>query len=314
MKNLLKSNWFLITMSILSAIVIWIYVVYEIEPMFETTIKDVPISYTRYSDKFSNGKLVLSSKSRETANIRIKGKRGELVKINKDDISCTVDMSGVNTSGTHKIPVSVYFNVSGMEVVSKDPYSVSVDVDDVITKELNIKVETTGVPAESFIYDSIEYAHDKVRITGAKNILSNVKRARVTVDISGKTEPVSGRYKIILLDKDGNEVEEEGISKNISYIEVTCNILQLKEIKITPDLSIAERRDKKKVTATVNPSTVKILGNKNLVSGLTEILTMPIDVRYVKNGDKIKIKLTELPEKIKFEEDPEEIEVTLKVE
>ena len=36
MKNILKSNWFLMGISVLAAIIIWIYVVYQINPIFET--------------------------------------------------------------------------------------------------------------------------------------------------------------------------------------------------------------------------------------------------------------------------------------
>lgn len=314
MKKLLNTKWFLLSVSLLSAVIIWVYVVYEINPTFETTIKNVPITYIRYSEEFENGKIVLSSSSHESANIRIKGKRTLLSKVSRDDINCTVDMSSVTSSGTHRIPLNVSFNVSGIELVSKDPYSLNAEVEDVVTKEIEISVDTIGVPASGYIYDSVEYSLDKVRISGAKGIISKVKKAEVKVDISDKSESRSGRYKIILKDKDGNEIDEKGITKNISYIEVKYNISALKEVKIKPQLSSEKNAQGKKVTATVNPETVKILGSKGSLADVEEILTKPINVRNIKDKTKLNIELEELPKKVELENEIKTVEVTITIE
>lgn len=314
MKKLLNTKWFLLSVSLLSAVIIWVYVVYEINPTFETTIKNVPITYIRYSEEFENGKIVLSSSSHESANIRIKGKRTLLSKVSRDDINCTVDMSSVTSSGTHRIPLNVSFNVSGIELVSKDPYSLNAEVEDVVTKEIEISVDTIGVPASGYIYDSVEYSLDKVRISGAKGIISKVKKAEVKVDISDKSESRSGRYKIILKDKDENEIDEKGITKNISYIEVKYNISALKEVKIKPQLSSEKNAQGKKVTATVNPETVKILGSKGSLADVEEILTKPINVRNIKDKTKLNIELEELPKKVELENEIKTVEVTITIE
>lgn len=316
MKRLLKSNWFLFTCSLLAAMLIWIYVVYEINPIFETTIKNVPINYIKYSEDFSNGKLAALSKSHETVNVKIKGKRGTLSKVKRESVYCNVNMSDVNVAGTHKIPISVSFDISGVELVSKDPYNVMVQVDKVVTRELDINVETKGTPADGYIYDSIEYATDKIRITGADSVVGKVKSAKISVDIAGKTDSQNGRYKILLMDKNGDEVSDEGISKNISYVELKCNILRLKELKVSPKLSDKVTYNGKKVTVDkISPDKIAVLGSKTLLSSVDEIETEEINVNRLKDGDTVKAKLSELPQNVKFEdEEIKEIEITFKVE
>ncbi len=315
MKKLFRSNWFTIATSILSAIIIWIYVVYQINPTFETTIKNIQITFNRYSEDFDNGKLTVLSSSTETVNVKIKGRRSQLSKVTRDNVSCTVNMSDVDSDGMHKLPINVSFDVSGVEVVSKDPYNVSVNVDKVVTEEKDITVETKGTPADGYVYDTIEYATDKIRLTGAKSIVKKVKKAKIYVDISGKSESISGRYKIVLLDKDGAEIDEAGISKNISYVELKCNILKLKEVDISAELSATETYDGKKVSiASVSPETVNVLGGKNALSSLEKIKTEKIDVSTANDRDKIKVKLEKLPQNVKLEKEIETVEVTLKVE
>ncbi len=316
MKKLFKSNWFMFTISLLSALVIWVYVVYEINPIFETTIKNVPINYIKYSEDFSNGKLAALSKSSEFVNVKIRGKRGTLSKVTRDSVYCTVNMNDVNVAGTHKIPIAVSFDISGVELVSKDPYNVSVQVDKVVTEEMDIKVETKGTPADGYIYDSIEYSTDKIRISGPKSMVAKVKTAKISVDIGNKTESLSGRYKIMLLDKNGKEISDSGINKNISYVEVKCNILRLKEIDVSASLSSKTTYNGKKVTVTkISPEKLNVLGSKGALAALDKIKTKEINVGYIKDGATVTAKLEELPENVKLEsEEIESVEITFKVE
>ena len=315
MKKLFDSNWFTITISVLVAIVLWVYVVYEISPTFETTIKNVPVKFVRYSEELTNGKLSVLSKSTETVNVKVKGKRSTLAKVTRDSVYCSVNMTDVDVAGTHKIPISVSFDISGVELVSKDPYNAVIGVDKVVTEEMDISVETKGTPAKGFVYDTIEYSTDKIRITGAKSIINKIKKARITVDITDKTDSQSGRYKILLTDKDGKEVDDTGISKNISYVEVKCNILQLKQLPVSPTLSAKTTAAGKKVSAkTIAPEKISVLGPRVTMEALDKLPTEEIKVSYVRDGAKVSVKLKELPAGVKLEEEVEKVDVVLKVE
>ncbi len=314
MKNLFKSNWFLMGISLFSAIIIWIYVVYQISPVFETSIKNVPITFSKYSEDFDNGKLTVLSTNTDAVTVKVKGKRGTLAKLTRDRINCSVNMSDITKAGTHKIPIMVSFDVSGVELVSKDPYNVSVVVDKVVTEEVDITVQTKGTPAQGYIYDSIEYSVDKIRLTGAKSVIDKVRTARIGVDITGKTESQSGRYKIVLLDKNGEEISDDGISKNISYVELKCNILKLKAVKVNPVLSDVKTYAGHKVAVSkITPEEINVLGSKNAVTALEKLDTKKINVRYAKDGDKIIAELEEIPENIRLEQEIEKVEVVLEV-
>jgi YbbR domain-containing protein len=315
MKKLFDSNWFTITLSVLVALILWIYVVYEISPTFETTIKNVPINFVRQSEELSNGKLHILSKNAETVNVKIKGKRATLAKVTRDSVYCNVNMADVDVAGTHKIPITVTFDISGVELVSKDPYNAIIVVDKVVTEEMDIAIETKGTPADGFIFDTIEYSTEKIRVTGPQSVVSKIKTAGITVDITGKTDSVSGRYKIILADSKGNEIDDSGISRNISNVEIKCNILQIKEIPVSPTFSSETTAQGKKVSAkNITPQKVTVLGPRSIVDSLTKIPTEEIKVSYVRDGATAKTALQELPEGVRLEEEVEVVEVELKVE
>ena len=57
MNRILKSDYFLMVISVLIAVFIWIYVVYEKNPMHEVWIRDLPINFINQAEDFKNGKL-----------------------------------------------------------------------------------------------------------------------------------------------------------------------------------------------------------------------------------------------------------------
>jgi len=315
MKEIFKSNWFLIGVSILSAIIIWIYVVYQVSPMYETTIRNVPVSFVKQPKDFTTGKLTLLSTGTETVDITIRGKRSNVSKIKRDEINCNVNMSEITSEGSYTLPFSINFNVDGIEVLSKDPYNITLNVDDVITSELKIECINQGTPADGFIADTVDYSPLKIRLTGARSVVKKVKKAKIIVDLTGATDTISGGYKVKLYDKDGKEVEDERIKKNITYTELKYNILQVKETSISASLSSdTNNRGKKVKVSKIKPSSATVIGDKRELLNIDKLSTEEIDVRYVKDGDTITVKLEELPENTRLEKKVTEVEVTFKVD
>ncbi len=314
MKEIFKTKWFMAGISFLCAVVVWVYVVYQINPMFETTIRKVPIKFMYQSEDFDSGKLTMLSTSAETADIKIKGKRSTVSKLKRDDILCSVDMTDADSAGSYSLTLKVNFNIDGIELTSKSPYSVNVVVDDVITVEKDIDIDVHGKPADGFIAESVEYSPLKIRLTGARSIVKKIKTAKITTDLTGASDTISGRYKIHLYDKDGNSFEDDRVSTNITYTELKYNIFQNKTLQIKAELSnSANNRGEKVSVSKIQPSKLSVIGDKRELLNIDELETEKIDVSHVKDGDTVKVKLKNLPENARLEEEIQEVEVTFKI-
>lgn len=314
MKDIFKTNWFLMAVSVLSAILIWIYVVYEISPMYELNMKKVPITYISRSEDFENGKLTVTSLNSETVDIKIRGKRSVISKLKKDDINCSVNMADVKKSGIYSLPINVSFNTDGVELMSKNPYKLSMTVDNVVTVEKKIEIETSGKPADGYIAESVEYNPLKIRLTGAESAVKNVDKALITVDLTGAKDTIVGRYKVKLFDKKGNELEDEDISKNITYTELTYKIYKTQKVDINPVLSSDTNMYGKVGIKKIKPASVTAMGDKRIIMKIDGINTEEIDVRHVKDGDVLTVKLEDISDDVRFEGDISEVEITFEVE
>lgn len=310
-KDIFKTNWFLALTSVLCAVVIWVYVVYFINPMFEMTLKNIPVTFTNESTDFENGKLTVLSSNSETVNLRVRGKRGTLSRLSGDNVTCTANMTDIKSAGTYTLPIAVNFNIDGVELMQKNPYNIVLKIDKVITGEKEIKIETQGKPAEGFIAENVEYSPLKIRLTGAKSIVNKVDTASINVDLTGADDNISGRYKIKLYDENGDEFNDSKISKNVSYAEVKYNIYQMKNMQISAKLSAEENSLGEKVTVSkIKPSSVKVIGDKRDIMSLEKLETEEIDVSHIRDGAVLKVKIGALPKNSYIEDSTEYVEIT----
>ena len=71
-----------------------------------------------------------------------------------------------------------------------------------------------------------------VEITGPESVVSQVKRAAATVNVSGFTNNIGTDSAIRLYDENDKIIDVGSIEKNISKVRVTVEILELKSVDI----------------------------------------------------------------------------------
>ena len=85
MKNKLKNNTKIKLISLLSAIVLWIYVMAIVDPEDSRLFENVPVVVTNIEELAEND-LIVYPESDLVADINIKGKLSDVQKITVDDI------------------------------------------------------------------------------------------------------------------------------------------------------------------------------------------------------------------------------------
>lgn len=292
-----QTDWFLRVVSVLIAIVIWIYVVYEYNPQYETWVRDIPITYLNQTQDFENGKLVILETSTEQIDIKIRGRRRLVSAIDASNTTVTVDMAGVTKEGTYTLPINVHFAAEGVEVLQRKPYAQELTVDRVITEEREITVDTEGQLPAGYVVESGTNSPATVKLTGPQSIISTVAKCSIAVNFTDVRDDIKGLYKIKLYDAQNNELENEFISKNIEYTEVYYAVLATKTVPVTPRLLDTGNEDGVTVTASVQPSQVMIKGKQSMLDTISALETAEIDISGVSESQQVEAAL-ELPDGI----------------
>lgn len=276
-----QTDWFLKVISVLIAIVIWIYVVYEYNPQYETWVRGIPITYVNRVQDFENGKLVILEESTDNVDIKIRGRRRLVSSIDAGNTTASVDMTGISKEGAYALPINVHFAVDGVEVLQRKPYTQEITVDRVVTEERDITVDTEGQLPAGFVVDSQTISPATVKLTGPQSIIGTVAKCSIAVNFNDMQDDIKGLYKIKLYDAQNNEIVSEQISKNIEYTDVYYAVLATKTVAVAPKLSGTTNGDGAAVAASVQPAQVTVKGKKSVLDALNTLETAEIAVEQV---------------------------------
>lgn len=275
-----KKDWFLRVTSLVAAVLIWFYVVYQENPTIDSWITKLTVAQQNLSDDFVNGKLVIMSVSTETADVKVSGRRRMVSSVSASSGSAYMDMSKIKKEGEYTVPINVNFSIDGLDVVQIRPSHCTVVVDRVVTEERTIEITVKGEAAEGFDVDKISLEKSVIRLTGPQTLVSAVKHCEIAVDVTNASEDIKGLYKVKLYDERNQDITDT-VSTDIKYTDVYCSVSATKEIEIKPNLSADINSNGDKVTAVCEPSSIRVIGKTNAMDSVTEVFAPLLDVSQI---------------------------------
>ena len=321
MRELVKKNWFLLLVSLLVSIAIWIYVSYIVNPSYVKKINDIPIVYNNLSSDFESGKLRIISSNFDSVSVEVKGDRNDVAAIKKDDVVANVDMISVTKSGKYSLQFSISFGVDGVSVLQKKPQFCDIIVDDVVVAEKEISVKTAGNLMEGFYINGEATVNpSKVKITGPKTYINKIYGAEVVVNLDGKDADIRTNASINLVDAFGNKLtfgdkksDLPNVGIDISEANVYFAVSNKKEIVISPDIRNRNNIDVSDIGWSIlNEEKVTIWGPANTVKNIDKILTDPIEISSVYDGQVVDVRVI-IPDGIETDFDKRRIKVKFEI-
>ncbi len=307
-----KTDWFLRVASLVAAIIIWFYVVYQENPIFAQWIPNITVVQENMSEDFENGKLVIMSISADDADVKVSGRRRIVSATNASAAHASVDMSKITDAGTYNLPISVDFATDGIEVTQIKPNFCTVVVDRVVTQEREIEIVTKGEVSSEHALDDITVNPTVIKLTGPQMALSDVASCSINIDLTNATEDIKGLYKIKLYAENGQEITDSSIIKNIEYTDVYCSVSSAKQVDVIPLLNSKVNSLGQTVTAVCEPATIIVKGKTTILDAVEQLYTEEIDVSQINESTEIE-KRIQLPEGLFYSGETTTVKVKLSV-
>lgn len=317
MKEFFKSDLFLRIASLFIAIFLWIFVVYQENPNHEIWINGIPVNFINRNANFENGKLIITNGDDVKVNIKVQGRRSAISKAKSSSVNCSVNLADIDSEGVYTLPITVNISTYGVEMISKEPYNVTLTVERVVTEERIVEINKIGAPKAGFVEGTLESTPASVKITGPESSVRNVASASVALDLTDAAEDIAGLYKIRLYDSEGKEITDETITKNIEYCDVKCPILATKEIPVVPELSSDRNSNGQRITAiSVSPDKVTLVGRAEQLERIEKISTKKISVSDVNGTTTVNapLNLSSVSEGVLISNDITNVKVELEAE
>lgn len=302
-----KNEWTLKIFALLIAIILWTYVMSEVDPRISENF-NVEVRFLNESSLERQGLVVLEPEN-ATVRVRVSGRRSEIIKIKESDILAQVDLSGYSEG---KVKVPVYVQAPGSVTIDDySPREILITFDRIITREMPVTVETTGQVPEGVVLGTPEVKPQYVAIEGPRTWLNSVWKVIATVDVSQSTNDINVTRPIRIVDDEGNEVR--GIYSNINVVDISIPVYNVKTVPIELRTENQLPESYEIVDITIIPSTVSIIGKKDVLQNINQINTQAVDILELMNNENVTVDL-DIPEGVRLAEGEGQVTVTLNVE
>lgn len=303
MMNKLDKKWQLKIICLLMAIVLWFFIINEQNPMSEGSYT-VPIVVENLDSQY------ITSNVPKTVYVRLSGPRNTIINVGPSDIKAYIDLSDAQ-EGEMSAPVRIEIP-AGTELKKQSMTSADIMVDVYTVRELALTPHLVGQTKNDIFVSSLKVVPEKVVISGARRLVKQVEQAVVEIPIEDRIDDFSIMAPIRLVAADGSRVEglertpwQSNIRISIGHNAVTKDIpvYVTTEGDVSPSVSLKEIK--------INPNTVAVKGDANILKNLSRIDLPPIDISGLKQDKKWKIIVSPVNGVI-FE--PDTIEVAVDVE
>jgi YbbR domain-containing protein len=284
-KNMARSRIGLKLISIILAILLWIYIGNQGGATTSQSTEQVKLNYINLEDGLN------ISQAPEKVNVKMWGAQKE-----STNVRVYVDLEGLG-AGTHILPVNVD-TVTGAMFTSVDPQEIKVVLTRIEQRQLPIDYQISGTIPKGYELQEIVKTSEVCIITGEEDILDRVNRVVCPVNINNMTGLNSPRLRLKALDRQGNVINQglKVIPEMVTVHIVVGQLLASQELAVNAKFkgSVAEGYRVKEVA--IEPSQVSIISNKKISSDLSEITTNEIDLTGRKNSFSQEIELIAIPE------------------
>ena len=272
MKKRLTNNLSLKICSFVFAVLLWLVVVNVDNPVKTKQFDNIPVKLQNSNLITEEGLVYEVLDSTGTVTVSVSAPRSYLELLSKDDIVAVADFENITAANTINI---TYYSKRYNDRITNfkgSAESVKLNIEPKKSLQLVLKTKTVGEVEEGFVIGRVNTDQNQVRISGPESIVSQIKSAVISVDVSGTTTDIATYADVKLYDAEEKEIESQSIVKNVDSVKVGVEILATKTVPIqysvmgTPASGYRQTGEVKGV-----PSEITIAGNGDALRNITQI-------------------------------------------
>lgn len=307
LKGFFTKNLALKIVSLLFAMLIWGYVMVEVNPKRVKTITDVPVSFSGESSLHDRGLAVRGDRDDILRNVtvRVKVQLTDYTGLDASDISASVSLRPVNKADTYKLKIDATSSLGTVENVS--PSEITIEVDELATMLVPIDVEYSGELPEGYWKSEPTLASQSIKVSGPRDDVSTISKAICTINLEDRTTSYNEAILLKYVDKNGDEIDTALFLDTLPSVVVKMDVLRIVELPINAAEAVlgadALPANYEVYDVVATPPTVRVVGSESALSGLTGIQIENIDVSGSSSSVQQNIEIT-APEGTTLLDDP----------
>lgn len=273
-----------IALSLLIAILFWLYVDDELGSKITETYSRIPIEFIGAEDTLPSRGLMLAEGENMTIDLKLSGPRLLITSLDKSDIRVEVDLTNISAVGPYTLNYQIRFpdEVDSTKISREwaSRSAVTVRVAELFTKEVPVEVTVTGEAMDGYIYMSERLTVDPATLTvsGREEDVSQVASALVHLDLTDASSTISRSFDYELLDAEGNVLDIEGIQVSENQVQVEAPIYLVKTLDLTVKFRESPGSTLDDIKWKLERNTIEVAGEAASLENKEDILLGEIDL------------------------------------
>jgi len=292
METAKKNKGLYMVLSVILAIVLWVYVGDE-NPDESRPVRNLPVTFSGVEALESRG-LMITGGMEQTVTLNATGKRDAINRLSAETVSIVADVSSIQQPGQHTVryqeaydlPASV---ISSLTITDRYPSNVTITVARRATRTIPVRGLTTGSVAEGYQAGEFSFSPASIEVSGEEALVNQIDYALVTLNQEDMAETYSGDQPYTFITFTGGELEAEGLETDAALVWTTLPIVQLKEVELTVNLrpggGINKENMDEYVTCEITPKTIMVSGAAEDIEPLQTVSLGDIDLAKVLGSD-----------------------------
>ena len=285
MEHIRESKWLNILMSVLLAVLFWLYVRAELDPSQTSWFYHVPVEITGSTVLTRQG-LTVANLSQSTVDLRIEGPASVLDSLSRSrkDLSVTLDVSKC-TEGENKLvytpnwPVNI--NTDSIVTIDRDPETIAVTVEKLYTSSFNVEFQLKGTVADGYQAGTPAINPETVVVSGPAEQVSRVKKVVAVLETEDLDQRFAGDLTLILLDENGEQITDAEVTLDSPTAYVVLPVVVVKDVPLTVNFQPGGGATIDDITYEINPKSLMVSGAESDMESLSEISLGSVDLSKV---------------------------------
>jgi YbbR domain-containing protein len=252
-----------LVLSILLGVIVWVIAINQENPIVQQTYAErLPVTVRGLPGNL----LPIQDLSRETVQVVLQAPRESWDNLEPSDFTAYIDLSGLG-SGVHDVEVDVDVVDPRVRVVSIQRPALRVQLDQVITKQVPVRVDIVDTTAFGYEWQPPVVDPMTVTITGPETQVAQVTTMRAEISLSNAKSQVERNQTVSAVNAEGQVVPRVTASPEIVHVVVPVEQWPgRKEVAVRVNLTGQPAAGYRLSSVRVNPSTVVLLGNADVLA------------------------------------------------
>ncbi len=280
---MLKNDKINTVIALFLAVLLWAYVLGELDPPKSVTYRGVPLKFIN-SEILEEKGLVITDSTTGSIDISFSGQHSKVNKINKSDFEVTVNVLNVS-EGENTLDIKIN-HPKGVTVEETSAEAVVLNVEKLVTTEKDINIELINLTSDDDEPYIVQVSKTTVNITGAESKVDNVSKVVAMLDAT-RVENTLKSLSVELTAVDSKGKQVEGVSLSFNNVSISAIIHKKKTVELIVPVIGQENGTIQRIIAV--PKTVTIKGSEERLNLITSISTQPLNISEYFESARIKL-------------------------